>query len=64
MQSIKITDTALKGLQLLRAMENVKQSEFASVAIVEAIERDYPDVYATLKKVMTKEETDNANPTP
>jgi uncharacterized membrane protein len=50
MQSIKVTDMAHKALQLLRAMEDKQQSKFASIAIIEAIERDYPKVYTQVRE--------------
>lgn len=50
MQAVKITTTAHKALQLVKANEDIKQSEFASLAILEAIERDYPDVYSQVRK--------------
>lgn len=51
MKSIKITDIAQKGLQLLSAnVDEVKQGQWASLVIIEALEREHPEVYAQLRQ--------------
>jgi hypothetical protein len=50
MQSIKVSDLAHKGLQLLKAIEDQPQSTFASLVILEAIASEHPDVYKALRK--------------
>lgn len=49
MKSIKISEFAHKGLQLLAAAEDIKQGEWASLVIIENLYKDHPDVYAALK---------------
>lgn len=50
MKSIKITDLAHRGLQLLSANEDgIQQGAWASMVIIEQLEREWPDVYEQLR---------------
>lgn len=49
-KSIKINALAHKALELLKADEGIALRIFASVAVIEAIEKDYPHVYAAWKE--------------
>lgn len=49
-KSIKINGMAHKALELLKADQGIGQGLYASVVIVEAIERDYPHVYKALRE--------------
>lgn len=50
LKSVKITERAQKGLQLLKAMEGTNQTEYASKIINEALESQFPDVWKALNK--------------
>ena len=49
-KSIKISDNAHKALEFAKVMEGVKIGKLASLAIIEAIQHDYPEAYKALKK--------------
>lgn len=50
MKSIKITDLAHKGLQLLSAnVDEIQQGAWASTVIIEQLEKEWPEVYKQLR---------------
>lgn len=50
MKSIKITDLAHKGLQLLAAnVDDIQQGAWASTVIIEQLETEWPEVYQQLR---------------
>ena len=54
-KSIKISETAHKALEFAKVMEGIKIGEYASTALIEAIQKDYPEAYQALKKKLTTE---------
>lgn len=50
LKSVKITEKAQKGLQLLKSMEGTNQAEYASKVIEEAIKKQFPEVWEQIKK--------------
>lgn len=56
-KSIKISDTAHKALEFAKAYEGIQIGRYASIAIMESIQRDHPDVYKKMKEYITAEES-------
>jgi hypothetical protein len=55
-KSIKISEDAHTALAYAKG-KGIKQGIYASIAILEAIQRDFPDIYLIMKKELCKDET-------
>jgi len=60
-KTLKISDSCHKALEIAKAFEGIKISKYASIAIFEAIQKDYPDVYEKIKKHLVTEEKKGIN---
>jgi len=56
LKTIKITETAHRALQLAKVLDGIKQQEWVSVVILEAMQRDCPKAYEEIRKQMITEE--------
>lgn len=55
LKTIKILETAHRALQLAKALDGIKQQEWVSTVILEAIEKDCPATYKALRNELIKE---------
>jgi hypothetical protein len=55
-KTIKISDSAHKALEFVKIYKGEQIGKYASIAIVEAIQKDHPDAYEALKKFIIFEE--------
>lgn len=65
MKSIKITDLAHKGLQLLSAnVDDIQQGAWASTVIIEQLEKEWPEVYQQLRAWAIRNDRQDEVPPP
>lgn len=57
LKSVKITEEAHQAVQLAKSLEGIKVSEWMSVVILEAVEKEFPEVATILRDRITKEAT-------
>lgn len=55
-KTLKISDSTHKALEIAKAFEGIQIGKYASIAIMEAIQNDYPEVYRKIKKHLVTEE--------
>lgn len=56
LKTIKITETAHRGLQIAKVMDGIKQQEWVSAVILEALEKDCPNTYKQLREEIIREQ--------
>ena len=55
-KTIKISDNAHRALEFAKLYGGIQIGKYASIAIIEAIQREHPQAYGALKEHATKTE--------